>query len=66
MELADRLEDLEQHILHHHITPFRHDFASWIKDVFEEKELAEKLSKLTEPEKIRTTIYKYIVKKHLK
>lgn len=66
VDLAHKLEDLEQHIIHHHVTPFRHDFANWIKDVFEEEDLAEKVAKLNEPEKIRTVIYKHIIKKHLK
>lgn len=66
VELADKLEHLEQHVIHHHITPYRHDFANWIKDVFDEEELAKKISKINEPEKIRLLIYKHIIKKHLK
>lgn len=66
VDLADRLEDLEQHVISHHITPFRHDFANWIKDVFEEHDLADELAKINDPEKIRNIIYKHIIKKHLK
>lgn len=66
VELADKLEHLEQHIINHHIRPDRHDFAKWIKDVFNEEELAKKLSKIKEREKMRSLIYKHIIKKYLK
>lgn len=66
VELADKLEHLEQNVINHHITPYRHDFAKWIKDVFDEEELAEKISKVNEAEKIRSLIYKHIIKKYLK
>ena len=66
VDLGDRLETLEKYVIDHHITPFRHDFSKWIDDVFKEHELAEKISKLKDPEKIRSAIYKHIIKKHLR
>lgn len=66
VNLADRLETLEKYVIDHHVTPFRHDFSKWIKDVFEEHELADKIATLKDPEKIRSAIYKHIIKKHLK
>ena len=66
VNLADRLETLEKYVINHHITPFRHDFSKWIKDVFKEHELAEKIAKLKDPGKIRSAIYKHIIKKHLR
>jgi len=64
--LANLLETMEKNIIHHHISEFHHDFANWIRDVFSEEELAEKIRAVHDPEKIRLIIYKHIIDKHLK
>ena len=66
VDLGDRLETLEKYVIDHHVTPFRHDFAKWIKDVFDEHDLSDKIAKIKDPEKIRSAIYKHIIKKHLR
>lgn len=66
IELADELEHFSRETINHHITPFRHDFANWIRDVFEEHELADKILKTNNPHKIRTIIYQHIIRKYLR
>src|SRR3989338_1924850 len=43
-ELAEILEQLEDHIFHHHVNEIKNDFATWVKDVFKDIELAEQLA----------------------
>jgi hypothetical protein len=41
-ELHDALLSMEEKVYHHHVTPQRNDFATWIRDVFKEDALAAK------------------------
>lgn len=66
LELADSLEQLEDHVIEHHITEVHNDFASWIKEVFDDEELAKKVAEAHAPKAIRLVIYKHLVDKHLK
>ncbi|MFH1439420.1 MAG: hypothetical protein ABIG89_02565 [Candidatus Woesearchaeota archaeon] len=42
--LLDELKDMNVKTFLHHVTPDRNDFANWINDVLEDKDLAEELS----------------------
>ncbi len=42
-DLDKALESMHDFTFHHHITPFRNDFAAWVYDVFREKDLALKM-----------------------
>lgn len=64
--LAHLLGELEEDIIRHHITDLRHDFATWVADVFDEKDLATKIRVVHDPDKIRLLIYKHVIDKHLK
>ena len=64
--LANLLEEMEKDIIRHHVSDIHHDFANWIHDVFSEKDLAEKIRVVQDPDKIRLLIYKHIITKHLK
>ena len=62
-ELAEKLERIEDEVFNHHVTEDRNDFVNWIKDVFEEIELAEEIAGLKHKDHVRLAIYKHVVKK---
>ncbi|MGV8161768.1 MAG: DUF5752 family protein [Candidatus Nanoarchaeia archaeon] len=60
-ELADALETLEDDVFNHHVTFDRNDFATWIKDIFKDAELANKLADVKDKGNTRIILYKHIV-----
>lgn len=62
-ELADILEELEDHVFNYHVTAEKNDFATWIKDVFKDLELAHKLAGLKDKQNMQLVIYKHITHK---
>ncbi|MBN2459056.1 hypothetical protein JXB28_02130 [Candidatus Woesearchaeota archaeon] len=62
-ELADLMEELEEHVFNYHVSPEKNDFATWIKDVFKDLELAEKLAGLKDKQRMQLVIYKHITHK---
>ncbi|MCC7574676.1 hypothetical protein KO361_03740 [Candidatus Woesearchaeota archaeon] len=62
-QLAEKLENIQEEVFNHHVTENRNDFVNWVKDVFEEVELAEEIAGLKNKDHIRLAIYKHIVKK---
>src|SRR3989338_10718226 len=42
-ELADEFSGMEEWAFFHHVNDFRNDFATWIEDIFAEKDLADRL-----------------------
>ena len=65
IELAHSLEEMRDEVLAHHVNKEKNDFATWIQDVFEEKDLAKEIRLKTKAQDIQIIIYKYIIKKHL-
>lgn len=65
VDLADKLATLQDEIFAHHVTDDRHDFATWIHDVFGDEELAVKLSTLRNKQDVRVAIYEHLVHKYL-
>ncbi len=62
-ELAHDLGDMEDFVFGHHVNEHRNDFVNWVKDVFEEMELAEKLSQHKDKKKMQVLVYEHIVDK---
>jgi len=62
-ELADVIEELEDQIFNHHVTADKNDFATWIKDVFKDIELAEKLAGVKDKKHMQLVLYKHITHK---
>jgi hypothetical protein len=62
-ELADVLEELEDQVFNHHVTPEKNDFATWVKDVFKDIELAEKLTGVKDKKHMQLVLYKHITHK---
>jgi len=42
-DLAKALRKMEHDVFHHHVTPDRHDFHNWVRDIILDLELAEKI-----------------------
>ncbi len=62
-ELADIMDDLEDHVFSHHVRPEHNDFAAWVADVFKEIELAEKLAGVKDKNHFQLVMYKHITHK---
>lgn len=59
-ELADVIERIEDHVFNHHVNENKHDFAVWLKDVFEEVGLAEELAHVKDKKHVQLVLYKHI------
>jgi hypothetical protein len=44
-ELSDALETMNDEVFFHHVNELKNDFASWVKDVFDEHSLADELKR---------------------
>lgn len=63
-ELAEALEEMEEHVFRHHVTDDRHDFANWVQDVLDEHALAEQLRDTRKhPEAHGHVIYRHITRR---
>lgn len=61
-ELAEEMGKMEDAVFFHHVSDERNDFANWIKDVFDETELAEQIRHLRNKHEIQKKIYEYLIK----
>ena len=59
-ELADIMERIEDHVFNHHVNEDKHDFAIWLKDVFEEILLAEEIAGVKDKKHVQLVLYKHI------
>ncbi len=64
-ELIDALEKMNDDVFYYHVTNDRHDFANWVKDVFAETELAEKLLLARSRFECQAVILKHLLKDKL-
>jgi hypothetical protein len=62
-ELADALENLEDHVFSHHVRPDHNDFAIWVKDIFQDAELAQKIADAKDKNHMQLVLYKHITHK---
>jgi hypothetical protein len=62
-ELADVMEELEDQVFNYHVTPEKNDFANWVKDIFKDIELAEKLAGAKDKKHMQLVLYKHITHK---
>ncbi len=61
--LADMLVVISDDIFAYHVTDNKNDFANWINDLFEDKELAKKISVLRNKLLMSIEIYRYMFEK---
>jgi hypothetical protein len=62
-ELADVMEEIEDQVFNHHVNTEKNDFAKWVKDIFNDIELAEKLAGVKEKKHMQLVLYKHITHK---
>ena len=62
-ELAEVMEEIEDHVFSHHVTHDKNDFARWVHDVFEDTDLAQKLAGVKDKRHVQFIIYKHITHK---
>lgn len=60
-ELAQDIGEMEDYVFGHHVNDHRNDFVNWIKDVFKDLELAEKVSNHKDKKKIQLVLYEHLV-----
>jgi hypothetical protein len=59
-ELADMIENMEDNVFNYHVKPDHNDFSAWIKDIFKDVELAEKLKAAKDKKHFQLVLYKHI------
>lgn len=59
-ELASILDQLEDHVFGHHVTPDRNDFHNWVKDIFDDVELARKIVGVNDKKHMQLVIYRHL------
>jgi hypothetical protein len=65
-ELAEMLETIGEDIFQYHVGGDRNDFANWIRDVFNEHELADSIKDVRNKFEMMAKIYKHMMKKSKK
>lgn len=58
-ELMENLKHMDQDLFSSHVNEQHNDFASWIRDVFGEKELARRIRDARHPANMLKSIEKY-------
>lgn len=64
-ELALLLDAMEDHVFFHHVNPDKNDFANWVREVFEESDLADEIQSIMDKMHTQRLVLRYLVKKHL-
>ncbi|MFH0870380.1 MAG: hypothetical protein V1866_04980 [archaeon] len=62
-ELADLMDQLEDHVFNHHVRPDQNDFSKWVKEIFNDVELAEQMAGAKDKKHMQLVIYKHIAHK---
>jgi hypothetical protein len=55
--LASALEEVGDEVFRYHVDKYKNDFAAWVKDIIEDKDLAREISRI----KTRTTLVRKIM-----
>lgn len=59
-ELAAILDQLEDRVFNHHVRPDSNDFHNWVRDVFQDVELARKVLGINDKRHLQLVIYKHL------
>lgn len=63
-ELAEALEEMQEHVFKHHVNDEKHDFAAWVQHVLDEQALADQLREAREhPQAHGHVIYRHITRR---
>jgi len=64
-ELAQALENMEEHIFKHHVNEYRNDFSTWVGAVLQEEEFAEEMKMYRNKDALEKKILRHLVCKYL-
>ena len=62
-ELADVMDEIEDHVFDHHVREDHNDFVAWVEGVFKEAELAKELAGAKDKKHTQLVIYKHLAHK---
>jgi hypothetical protein len=62
LELADALETMTEEVFSHHVNDMRNDFSAWIKDIFEDHNLADDIAKARNKMEAEVAILRRLVR----
>ena len=60
-ELVDALGMMEEDIFRHHVNEFKNDFSNWIRDVFEEPDLAKEVAEIQDRMETERALLKHLL-----
>ncbi|MBI2546797.1 hypothetical protein HYV81_06485 [Candidatus Woesearchaeota archaeon] len=63
LELVDSLEHMSDEIYRHHANEFKNDFSTWLRDIFDEHELADEIAKIDGKLNTQVAVMKHLLKK---
>ncbi len=65
LELADCLEMMSDDTFFYHVTPTKNDFAAWVRDVFKEEDLADRMLRAGSSSRMQVMILRHLLAKFL-
>ena len=63
LELVDSLEHMNDDVFRHHVNEIHNDFSTWVKDIFNEHELADEMAKINNKVDTQIAVMKHLLKK---
>jgi hypothetical protein len=63
IELSECLETINNDVFYYHVNDQRNDFANWVRDIFERRDLADEIMTIREPRQVQVVILKHLAKK---
>lgn len=60
-ELANALDSMGDDIFQAHVSDSKNDFSNWVRDIFEEPDLAEEMDKINDRLKTQVSVMKYLL-----
>ncbi len=63
LELVESLEDMTEDVYRHHANEMKNDFSNWIRDIFNEHELADEVARINNKVDTQLAVMKHLLKK---
>lgn len=63
LELVESLETMTEDVYRHHVNEMKNDFSNWVRDIFDEHELADEIAKINSKVDTQMAIMRHLLKK---
>lgn len=63
LELVESMETMTEDVYRHHASEMKNDFSSWVRDIFDEHELADEIAKINNKVDTQMAIMRHLLKK---